>query len=884
MQIRSSTGKEGVGKGRLLVLAAALMTGLSFSDATAQNNRSESPVQIVNGELEYIPYTNRCTGSRCRSNPEPNTNRLRGYSYAGYRGGGVPLPNASVDIRIQAGNGRNQLRANSERDADHNADIIQNALNTVDGRADRPRAVQLPAGRFFIRPDLTINRDGVVLRGAGQGADGTVLIGTLPEINRNGAIIKVGDPNTGFNTIPTSRVSTSASLSRGGTVSNISDGDWIKLDNVRSTNNYRLRMNYNNRGSRLVDFTVRRDSPTGPIVGYMRNFPAEPTGTGTIDAILDAELSGTHDLYIVFDIESGDNFSVNAFAAQAPFREIGPRQRILQPNVVTGESKIRVQNPRSFSVGDRVMVTKTVNQAWIDYVDVNRTFDLPEDRLWRETAYDMNHERIISRIDGDEIVLDAPMLDTFYEDFGGGYVAKIDDIDRVSSVGIEDIRIENNIRPSGSTNHSEEQTTNGVVFTFAENSWIDGLTCRTIVFQCVGLEDFTRHMTVQNSAAIDWSSRITGGRRYGFHAQTNVSGVLFQRLFVDGGRHDYATGRQATGSVVFLDALSTTTHSDIGPHHRYATGILFDNIRGGEMSVQQRGGFGTGHGYSGAQVTYWNSDSLLDHTTSGRRSRIDLHVESAPGSRSFAIGGRADRHRIFNGGSAFGVNTGGASLVTPRSLYLAELEERLGSRAVEAVTIPAQRRGQIYDLLDSWRGEGPLVAGAESNAVTPVDDTYIRFGPHVDTNYGESRGQANQELRVKNSPSRRDDFDRWAFIEFDVSGIDRNSASRVTLELNVEDINRLSPGVTPITVRAHDSRNFRENQVTANNRPSRVNRTNVGDLNVSRTGRITLDVSDILSSNRSDLIYFELRDDTETNNLITFSSSESSNPPRLVFE
>lgn len=48
------------------------------------------------------------------------------------------------------------------------------------------------------------------------------------------------------------------------------------------------------------------------------------------------------------------------------------------------------------------------------------------------------------------------------------------------------------------------------------------------------------------------------------------------------------------------------------------------------------------------------------------------------------------------------------SNIIPRSLYLQQLEERLGPQTVEKVTIPQQRQSQIWGLLKAWRGEKRL--------------------------------------------------------------------------------------------------------------------------------------------------------------------------------
>ncbi len=52
--------------------------------------------------------------------------------------------------------------------------------------------------------------------------------------------------------------------------------------------------------------------------------------------------------------------------------------------------------------------------------------------------------------------------------------------------------------------------------------------------------------------------------------------------------------------------------------------------------------------------------------------------------------------------------------VTPRSLYLQQLKDRLGIAAVEAITTAEQREGRIWEQLSAWAGDGKL-ADAEPN-------------------------------------------------------------------------------------------------------------------------------------------------------------------------
>lgn len=54
-----------------------------------------------------------------------------------------------------------------------------------------------------------------------------------------------------------------------------------------------------------------------------------------------------------------------------------------------------------------------------------------------------------------------------------------------------------------------------------------------------------------------------------------------------------------------LDSLAINTLNDDGPHHRWSTGLLFDNIKTGLINVQNRADSGSGHGWTGAQVMLW---------------------------------------------------------------------------------------------------------------------------------------------------------------------------------------------------------------------------------------------------------------------------------------
>ncbi len=118
--------------------------------------QSPPPVTMgADGTLQYVA--------------DERGNRVPDFSSAGYRGGGVALPDVPVRVQVTPADGDDGAR-------------IQAAIDYVAGLpADaegRRGAVQLTAGRFEIAGALHIAASGVVLRGAGQDENGTVLVAT----------------------------------------------------------------------------------------------------------------------------------------------------------------------------------------------------------------------------------------------------------------------------------------------------------------------------------------------------------------------------------------------------------------------------------------------------------------------------------------------------------------------------------------------------------------------------------------------------------------------------------------------------------------------------------------------------------------------------------
>lgn len=508
-------------------------------------------ISLENGQLVYKKYANQ--------GQTDSVNQIPDFSNAGYRGGGVRIPQLAVADSISPIEGDNRAHIQ--------AAIDRMAALPLDANGHRG-ALLLKAGVYPVEGSLFIKASGIVLRGEGNGLNGTVLIATQK-----------------------------------------TQHDLIKV---------------------------------------------QGTGSGY------GEVSGS-------------------------------KVRIASLYVATGSKSFDVAANHTFHVGDKVVVQKTPNDAWIDTLDMRQYG-------WTATGYRTTYERTVTAVSGSTITIDIPIMDPIDNVFGGGEVYRSNITGRISECGLEQLRLESYYQ----NDEDESHCWYGIVFSRVENGWVKQVTGKYFGNGLVSLSTMSRFNTVEDCAMIDPKSITTGGRKYSFNLDGNATSNLYQRCITWGGRHDYVSGSKVPGPNVFLDCSSENTRADIGPHHRWSTGQLYDNIYGGQIRVQNRGASGSGHGWSGAQTLFWNLFSY----------QSDILVSSPFGARNWGIGNIGKKQNGNGYWESWGTH------VLPRSLYLQQLQERLGVAAVENIVIPEQLVAPLWDSLRA-RGqrilaEPPVSYGADT--------------------------------------------------------------------------------------------------------------------------------------------------------------------------
>ncbi|MET4679611.1 hypothetical protein [Stenotrophomonas rhizophila] len=364
------------------------------------------------------------------------------------------------------------------------------------------------------------------------------------------------------------------------------------------------------------------------------------------------------------------------------------RTAITMDYVPVGAMRITVQSAAGYRVGDTVSIAREPNARWVgpEGIDTARY-------RWTPSDYAVYSERVVTAIDHDTISLDAPIMDAIATRFGGGSVYRTDPI-RISQVGIEDLRLEGNPETGTVNGTADSGPFTALRLGAIYNSWVRGVTVRYVSHGFV-TRNGAQFNTLQDIAYLDPRYGETqGARRYVFLYEGNAAFNLIQRCYNQGGRHTFVIGARVPGPNVFLDCLAVGDSNDSGPHHRWSTGTLYDNTKGYMLRAQNRRYSGTGHGWAGAQQMFWNTEH-------------DIYVIQAPPfAMNWSVGQvGAIAPGKFPPEEPAGIVQSMGQVVTPRSLYLQQLRDRLGEQAVINVTTEAQRDGRIWDSLAAGAGE-----------------------------------------------------------------------------------------------------------------------------------------------------------------------------------
>ncbi len=350
----------------------------------------------------------------------------------------------------------------------------------------------------------------------------------------------------------------------------------------------------------------------------------------------------------------------------------GTTHSLTQKLVPAGTRTFEVDSTSGLAVGHTVLVKRPSTANWIADIDMDQLGAASGDPAafpWTAGSRDLSFDRTITRIDGNWIIVDIPLPQTFESVYGGGQIWRYTWSGRLQQVGIEDIYGFSDYASSTDEAHGWTFISMGKV----QNGWVRNITAQYFGYSAVTVSDGAKWVTVADSQCLDPISIIDGGRRYSFNNDGGEC-CLFVNNYARKGRHDFVFGSGVPGPNVFVHGTADTVYSDTGPHHRWSVGGLFDDItiNGNELNVQNRGNYGTGHGWAGAYMTAWNCEASTFRVRNPPTARNWLVGSIGTiGASSAPVG--ADPAGTYDSSGPAG--TGKA--VYPRSLYYGQLQQRM---------------------------------------------------------------------------------------------------------------------------------------------------------------------------------------------------------------
>jgi hypothetical protein len=339
----------------------------------------------------------------------------------------------------------------------------------------------------------------------------------------------------------------------------------------------------------------------------------------------------------------------------------GSRVSIKDDYVPVGAFSFTVASAKNFKAGDSIIIYRPGTDAWIKDLKMDQIVERPGTQQWKASGYNFEFERIITKVEGNKVFIDNPIVMALETKYGGGEIYKYTFSGRIEKVGVEDIYFGSEYESDTAENHGW----NAIAFDKIRNGWVRNVTSQYFGYSCVSLNNGARNISVLNSNCYDAKSIITGGRRYSFNNNGQMN--LFVNCHATEGRHDFVTGARIGGPNVFVNCTAKNTHADIGPHHRWAMGTLYDNIvTDGEINVRDRGNAGSGHGWAGVNQVLWNC-----------KAKTAIIESPWVSGKNYAIGLQAERKKNRLGERPEAVWEGyNQEGLQPKSLYYAQLKAR----------------------------------------------------------------------------------------------------------------------------------------------------------------------------------------------------------------
>jgi len=350
-------------------------------------------------------------------------------------------------------------------------------------------------------------------------------------------------------------------------------------------------------------------------------------------------------------------------------RKYGETFEFNTPYTPLGTQKIQLKNASKLKVADEISISRPLTDNWIKELNMQDFGGETAWIGWKKDSWDIVWNRVVTKINGNEVTLNAPLTMDLDAVYGISKVTTYTWQGRIEQIGIENMLMKSTYNASNLKD--EEHRWQAISIENTRNAWVKQVNYKHFAGGAITLLKTSQQITVEDCIATEPISEIAAFRRHTFY--TEGQQTLFQRCYSEFGYHDFAVGGFGTaGPNVFLQCESHLPFENSGAIGSWANGVLFDiaNIDGAALSYNNREQDGRGAGWTAANSVIWESSA----------SKIENYSPPTAQNWAFGVWGQ-----FAGNGHWKDVN----GHISPRSLFYAQLENRLGKLPVKPF---------IYDL------------------------------------------------------------------------------------------------------------------------------------------------------------------------------------------
>lgn len=331
---------------------------------------------------------------------------------------------------------------------------------------------------------------------------------------------------------------------------------------------------------------------------------------------------------------------------------------VTEQYVPVNAMKITVANAGVFKKGDQVIVQRPSTKNWIEALGTDHFGGGITSLGWKPGQRDLYWDRKVLAINGSTLVLDAPLTTALDAAYGGATVSKYSWNGRISHCGAENMRFVSAFDAGNLKDEYHRWT--GISIENTTDAWVRQVIFEHFAGSAVTVQETANRITVEDCKSLAPVSEIGGERRYTF--LTTGGQTLFQRLYSEYGYHDFATGYCAPGPNAFVQCQAYLPFSFSGAIDSWASGVLFDvvNVDGQALSFMNRWIDGQGAGWAAANSVFWQCTA----------AKVDCYQPPTAQNRAFGTWAQ------FAGDGHWDMSN---EQIQPRSLYYAQLKDRLGN-------------------------------------------------------------------------------------------------------------------------------------------------------------------------------------------------------------